>query len=263
MSYPSESIVQACTPGIAQEADAENLGYGNLYYALARYLKPQHVLVIGSGYGFAPAILGLALADNGSGKLTFVDPSMDQSRDGANFAHGGSGQWDTPEQVEARFACVGVPKGIITHFKERNDEFFPQYEARKLPPIDLALIDGAHDEANASYDLAMVVKYLRLPGYVMMHDATHFLNRTPYMGVTAVVERARRAQGVEEITFPGDAGLSVFRISERLDVPIMTAPPPSVMWPMIFVFVGGGVFGALARVLYNGGCGLRKSKAAA
>jgi len=244
-----ESLIQACTPGISQEASSQNLGYGNLYYALVRHLRPQHVLVIGSGYGFSPAVMALALADNGNGKLTFVDPSMDAGRDGPNSAHGGTGQWDTSEDVEARFGCAGVPGGIVTHYRERNDEFFPLYSSRNLPPIDLALIDGAHDEANASYDLANVVERLRIPGYVLMHDATHFLNRTPYMGVTQVIEQARRSGGVEEVTFPGDAGLALLRFTTRPEIEIETMPPPSVLWPILGVFSVGVIGGVLGTIL--------------
>jgi len=244
----NEALIQACTPGIAQEASASNLGYGNLYYALVRQLKPQHVLVIGSGYGFSPAVMALGLVHNGSGRLTFVDPSMSASRDGPNAAHGGSGQWDTPEQVQARLQCAGVPEGIVTHFKETNQQFFARYEARGMPPIDLALIDGAHDEANASFDLAAVTARLRLPGYVLMHDATHFLNRTGHMGVSAVLDRARRQGGLEEmVTFPGEAGLALLRFASRPQIDVRSAPPPSVLLPMIGVF-GIGMISAVVLV---------------
>lgn len=235
----SEAKIEQCTPGLAQEFSEGNLGFGNLYYALVRMLRPQHVLVIGSGYGFAPALMGLALADNGAGKLTFVDPSMSGTREGPNAAHGGTGQWDTPEQVAERFGCAGVPEGIITHYRETNHEFFPRWAARGLPAIDLALVDGAHDEANASFDLASVLERLTIPGYVLMHDATHFLNRTPYMGVTDVLERARSKGGVEAVVFPGQAGLALLRFSDRPEIEIETVPPPSVLWPILGVFAAG------------------------
>jgi hypothetical protein len=206
--------------------------------------------VIGSGYGFAPAIMGLALRDNGIGRLTFVDPSMDGGRDGANAAHGGTGQWDTPEAAQRRFSCAGVPPGIITHYRETNQQFFSRWGERDLPPIDLALIDGAHDEGNASYDLAMVVQHLRLPGYVLMHDVTHFLNRTGHMGVIDVLDRARAA-GAEEVVFPGAAGLALLRLKERIGVQIQLAPPPSVLWPVAGVAVVGAAAGIVLKLLWD------------
>ncbi len=237
------SLIHTCTPGLSQEASADDLGFGNLYYALVRMLRPRHVLVIGSGYGFSPAIMALALRDNGLGHLSFVDPSMDGDRDGLNSAHGGTGQWDTPEAAAQHFSCAGVPTGIVTHYKETNQQFFSHWAERGLPPIDLALIDGAHDEGNASYDLAMVMEHLQLPAYVLMHDVTHFLNRTGHMGVTAVLERAVAA-GAESVVFPGTAGLALLRIKERIGVEIQLAPPSSVVWPVasvLLVAVGIGI----------------------
>jgi hypothetical protein len=228
-----------CVPGLAQEATSRTLGYGHLYYGLIRMMQPEHVLVIGSGFGFAPAVMALALAHNGHGHLTFVDPSMDGARDGMNAAHGGQGSWDTPEATRARFACAGVPEGIITHYRETNREFFSRYEQRNLPAIDLALIDGAHDEQNASYDLREVSQRLSLPAFVLMHDATHWLNRTGHMGVARVLGRLRGR--VEQVTFPGSAGLAVLRFTQNLGIEVAGLPPPSVVVPALAVF-GAGLF---------------------
>src|SRR3989338_3366225 len=61
--------------GHNEEPDKLNLGFGFLYYGLVRALRPRHVLVIGSGYGFSVICLALGLKDNNKGKLSFVDPS--------------------------------------------------------------------------------------------------------------------------------------------------------------------------------------------
>jgi predicted O-methyltransferase YrrM len=242
--------LEKCTLGLLQESSAGNAGYGNLYFSLVRLLRPQHVLVIGSGYGFGPAALAQGLVANGAGKLTFVDPSMHWSREGLNATGMGTGQWDTPEKVQERFACAGIPEGVVTHYRETNHEFFGQWAARGLPPIDLALIDGAHDEANASFDLASVVEHLTVPGYVLMHDVTHFLNHTAWMGVTQVVEQARKHGGVEEITFPGEAGLALLRFTSHPAIEIQLVPPPSVFWPIFSVFGIGLATGLTAWALW-------------
>jgi hypothetical protein len=48
-------------------------------------------LVIGSGYGFTVVCLALGIKDNGSGSLTFVDPSYLLLRDGPFKTIGGTG----------------------------------------------------------------------------------------------------------------------------------------------------------------------------
>lgn len=40
-----------------------NLGFGFVYYAFVRALRPKNVLVIGSGYGFSVVCLALGLKD--------------------------------------------------------------------------------------------------------------------------------------------------------------------------------------------------------
>lgn len=232
------------TPGIQQEASATDAGYGYLYYALVRMLRPQHVLVIGSGFGFSPAVMAKALEQLGRGQLTFVDPSMDRTRNGENAAHGGQGSWDTDEALWERFLAVGVTPKTLTHYRETNREFFARYEERKLPPIDLALIDGAHDGPNALFDLNATLAHLQVPGYLVLHDALHFLNHTNHMGVTRVVEAAR-TQGLRVVTFPGSAGLALIEVSERVQITANALPPPSVVKPAAVLVVLGFLCGKL------------------
>jgi len=240
MSSPDPALLARCTPGLAQEATENDLGYGHLYYALVRQLRPRHVLVIGSGYGFAPAVLARALMDNGAGHLTFVDPSMSG---GGDAAWSGTGQWDTPDQVLARFGCAGVSPDVMTHYRETNDAFFSRWNDRNLPPIDLALIDGAHDEYNAAFDLRGVVEHLSLPGYVLMHDATHFLNRTGHMGVTSVIERTRASGDVEAVAFPGAAGLVLLRFKARSGIEVRALPQPSITLALLALLAAGAGIG--------------------
>jgi hypothetical protein len=45
-----------------------NLGFGFHYYGAVRSLRPEHILVIGSGFGFSVVCLALRLKYNGKGK---------------------------------------------------------------------------------------------------------------------------------------------------------------------------------------------------
>lgn len=213
MSTLDPQKVMACTPPIAQETSEGDLGYGYIYYGLTRWLKPDHVLVIGSGYGFTPGTIALALQHNRHGVLSFVDPSYSNTREGPDAAHGGAGTWDTPEAVEKRFSCLGVDVSRVTHFKQTNREFFESATVR-IPPA-LVVIDGAHDYANAHYDLQQTLRVMKIPGYVLLHDSTNFWNRTGHMGVAKLVEQVRGAgKQVEVFTLPGRAGLTLLRVTE-------------------------------------------------
>lgn len=225
-----------CAPGIQQETEGDNLGFGNLYYAIARWLRPERVLVIGSGNGFTPFLIAKALEHNGRGELLFVDPSMDAVRDGPNSAHGGSGNWDTPAQVQARFDCAGIRR--ITHYRMTNREFF----AQDVGHFDLVVIDGAHDYANVLFDLNASVRHLRLPGFILLHDSTHFLNRTGHMGVARVIEQARQVTS-ELLTFPGVAGLTLVRVVTPFQLlPVQTMPPtPVLLWGGLAMLTGAAV----------------------
>jgi len=45
--------------GHNEAPDNLNLGFGFLYYGLARALRPKHLLVIGSGFGFSVVCFAL------------------------------------------------------------------------------------------------------------------------------------------------------------------------------------------------------------
>ena len=78
-----QDIFQFAKPlGHNEIKDSLNLGFGFLYYAAVRALRPNHVLVVGSGFGFSVVCLALGLKDNAKGVLTFVDPSYDVLKHG-------------------------------------------------------------------------------------------------------------------------------------------------------------------------------------
>ncbi len=60
-----KDVLQYAKPlGHNQKLRKLNLGFGFIYYGVARALRPKHTLVIGSGYGFSVVCLALALKDN-------------------------------------------------------------------------------------------------------------------------------------------------------------------------------------------------------
>src|SRR5262244_4308443 len=85
-----KDILEHARPlGHYEEPDTLNIGFGFMYYGLARTLRPRHVVVIGSGFGFSVVCLALGLKDNGRGQLDFVDPSYSVLSDGVFKTVGG------------------------------------------------------------------------------------------------------------------------------------------------------------------------------
>ena len=84
-------ILQHAKPlGHYEDRGNLNIGFGFLYYGLVRALRPRHIVVIGSGYGFSVVCLALGLKDNGAGSLSFVDPSYSVVRHGPLRTIGGA-----------------------------------------------------------------------------------------------------------------------------------------------------------------------------
>lgn len=162
-----------------------NLGFGFLFYGLARCARPQRALVVGSKAGFAPVCFALGLKDNeghgfgtikcydaptrAPGKLPtlhFVDPSYSMHRDEPNHHHG-IGTWDDPEAVAAIWRRFGVEE-IVTHFKLTSAAYL-EHPARHHA-IDLLYIDGDHSYNGFMHDLRAFRPLLSEASIVVAHD---------------------------------------------------------------------------------------------
>ncbi len=199
--------------GHHEDAESLNLGFGFLYYGLVRALRPRHVLVIGSGFGFSVTCLGLGLKDNGSGELTFVDPSFSVLKNGPLHTVGGTSQWDDPKQVKARFARFGLDQ-IVTHHKLRSEDFFRRYDQLKLAQIDLAFIDGNHAYEHVRHDFINVLKTARKNCYILLHDSNIYLREMlRHAGVKRWLKQvSKHKELVEIMDFPFASGVALVRV---------------------------------------------------
>jgi predicted O-methyltransferase YrrM len=193
-----------------------NLGFGFLYYGLVRALRPRHVLVIGSGHGFSVVCLALGLKDNGKGRLSFIDPSYSLMKNGPFHTVGGQSKWDDPQKVRDHFARFGVD-GWVTHYKQRSDQFFPDYARLALPPIDLAFIDGNHAYKEVQFDFREV--YARAPrnSYILLHDTNIYVREAlGHAGVGRLLKELKQAPDVfEVIDFPFSSGVALVRLLQE------------------------------------------------
>ncbi|HUO44470.1 MAG TPA: class I SAM-dependent methyltransferase [Burkholderiales bacterium] len=210
------AIFQHARPlGHHEDPDELNLGFGFLYYGLVRMLRPKHVVVIGSGFGFSVVCLALGLKDNTAGRLTFVDPSYSVLTDGPFKTVGGTSQWDDPGRVEEHFARFGV-ESLVTHHRMRSDEFFARYAGRGLPPIDIAFIDGSHAYQDVRQDFLSCLRHAGKNSYLLLHDTNIYVREmVRHAGVKRWLTSVRREKDAFEIVdFPFSSGVAVVRVLE-------------------------------------------------
>ena len=207
-------IFQHAKPfGHNEKPESFNLGFGFLYYGIVRAIRPNHVLVIGSGFGFSVICLALGLKDNGQGRLTFVDPSFDVLKHGPWKTFGGRGNWDKPEEVAERFRLFGVDE-IITHYKLTSEEFFAGFKAVSLPKIDIAFVDGNHSYKNVRYDFSGTLEHTKRNSYIFLHDTNIYIRE---MVRNAGVKRwlkllKQEKECFEVLDFPFSSGVAIIRI---------------------------------------------------
>jgi hypothetical protein len=194
-----------------------NLGFGFVYYGLVRALRPKHVVVIGSGFGFSVTCLALGLKDNGSGQLTFVDPSYSVLADGPFKTVGGTAQWSDAGKVTRHFAQFGIEE-IVTHHRLRSDEFFSQYERLGLPETDLAFIDGSHSFEDVRHDFLNTLRHLpKKDSYMLLHDTNIYIRElVRHAGVKRWLKMIKRHKDLFEIVdFPFSSGVAIVRVLEN------------------------------------------------
>jgi hypothetical protein len=190
-----------------------NLGFGFIYYGLVRAVRPKHVLVIGSGFGFSVVCLALGLKDNGEGFLTFVDPGYDVLKDGPWKTVGGRGVWRDAEGVERHFAGFGL-ESIIRHYRLRSEEFFAGYKEFKLPGIDLGFVDGNHSFEHVKHDFVQVLEHSGKNTYILMHDSNIYIRELiRNSGVKRWLNVVKKEKDCFELLdLPFSSGVAIIRV---------------------------------------------------
>jgi len=201
--------------GHNEKPDNLNLGFGFVYYGLVRALRPRHALVIGSGFGFSVVCLALGMKDNGSGRLSFVDPSYSLLKDGPFKTIGGTGRWNDPETVQDHFGRFSIEE-IVTHYKVTSDRFFHTYEELDLPEIDMAFIDGSHAFRDVRDDFLKVLEHSRKNTYVFLHDTNIYVREMlHHSGVKRWLNLLKRDEELfEVVNFPFASGVALVRIMQ-------------------------------------------------
>ena len=141
-------------------AEQADLGLGFVYYALARILKPEHVVVVGSYRGFSVICTALGLTDNGKGRLDFIDAALVD-----DF-------WTKPARVRRHFQLFGVDSRVTLHRMTTREWLEKNRRAhRRRPFVDLLLLDGDHTVRGVEYDYRALGPLVKEGGYICLHDS--------------------------------------------------------------------------------------------
>lgn len=145
--------------GHGQSAEDGNLGLGWVYYALARAMRPRHVVVIGSWRGFVPLVFARALGDNGgTGAVSLLEPSLVD-----DF-------WTEPARVRAHLDAHGGQ--CVRHHRLTTQAFVESDAFRALEPVDLLFVDGYHSHEQARFDHQSFLPRMAPGAVTLFHDST-------------------------------------------------------------------------------------------
>ena len=181
-----------------------NSGLGdsaNLLYGLVRSMKPETCVEIGSARGKSACYIGIALTENGRGRLYAIDPHRATHWNDADSA-------DTLEAIRANIAALGLSEQV-TIIRSTSEEAARDWRH----PIDLLFIDGDHSYEGVKRDWDLFVPHVKPFGVVVFHDtaweiADHQMQARPDMGVPRFVDELREA-GYPVLTINRDYGVSL------------------------------------------------------
>jgi predicted O-methyltransferase YrrM len=177
----------------------------HLLYGLARSLKPRIAVEIGSARGRSACFVGLALKENGSGRLYAIDPHI-------QTAWNDLGAIDTFSTMRQNVAELDLG-GVVEIVRSTSADAAATWSE----PIDLLFIDGDHSYDAVKADWTRFSPFVSEFGVVVFHDT--IWDRRPDarygradMGVPAFVEELRNT-GYPVVTIDRDFGVSMVQPS--------------------------------------------------
>ncbi len=173
----------------------------NLLYGLARSMKPQVCVEIGSARGNSTCAIAMALKENGHGKLYAIDPHTSTSWNDSNSVN-------TFEVLQKNLATLGLVAQVEI-IRALSGEVARSWTR----PIDLIFIDGDHSYEGVRADWDLFAPHVSPFGIAAFHDTMWDLNPDSQwsrsdMGVPRLVDELRQ-QGYQVLTIDKDCGISL------------------------------------------------------
>jgi predicted O-methyltransferase YrrM len=164
-------------------------------------MKPNVCVEIGSARGKSACYIGMALKENGTGKLYAIDPHTQTSWNDSDSVN-------TFDVMQSNLLRCGVKEQVTIVRSNSADALRNWHEE-----IDLIFIDGDHSYEGVKADWEGFRPFVKQFGLVIFHDTTWELKPDPRwyredMGVPRFVEELRR-DGYQVLTIDHDCGVSI------------------------------------------------------
>ena len=138
-----------------------------LLHGLTRSAKPEICVEIGSARGKSTCYIGLALKENGHGKLYAIDPHEKTNwNDDLSV--------DTFELISHNLRAVGVTEQVEI-IRKTSDQVAENW----TKTIDILFIDGDHSYDGVKRDWDLFAPHVREFGVVIFHDTLWDLRPDP------------------------------------------------------------------------------------
>lgn len=218
---------------------ASNYMRGPLLYALVSARRPAAILEFGTGRGYGALCMARALVDHGiDGRVHTID--LVPSDEKVDWAYADDRGPKVERWSRGSFWAAHVPPTWterVVSLSGRSSDVMDR-QGRRLPPIDLAFIDGGHDRATARHDILATVSVGSDRLGMLLDDVAD----RPGFGVASAV-RELLAERFPVVLIPADwgrgycagAGMAwvdtVGRSDQRLALSRMPRRPAGIRWP--------------------------------
>jgi len=131
--------------------------YGRFIYALAKTMRPDQILEVGTYAGGTAIGWGRAILENKKGKLISVDSDV--------YSRG-----TFPDVTRANLRTLGLPDTAFELIAGDSKQVLPSLKGPYTNAFDLVLVDGDHTYEGALRDIENCIPLVKKGGLLLVHD---------------------------------------------------------------------------------------------